>query len=141
MARPLARGRAKERTSAPKQTTKHIMQDYLSQTEKLALCPVSEFVTIRDDEESAPKLSAKRRRLHALCAKPSGWTMPSRARCGIVSIMPSSATDTDEGESEADDQEQEQEQEREYAAHVLPSARNRRAVYAELKGMGYAWGE
>lgn len=116
------------------------MQDYLTQSEKLALCPVSEFVTIRDDEESE---ETARLNSHPLSARSCGFVMPSRARCGIVSIMPSSATDTDEGESEADDeeQEQEQEQEREYAAHVLPSARNRRAVYAELKNMGYAWTE
>ena len=113
------------------------MQDYLTQSEKLALCPVSPFVDIRDDEsEETARLNS-----HPLSARSCGFVMPSRARMGIVSIMPSGATDTDEGESEADDEDQEQEQEREYAAHVLPSARNRRAVYAELRGMGYAWGE
>lgn len=117
---------------------------HISQAERLALCPVSEFVTIREDEQESEtsKLSAKRRRLHALCAKPKGWTMPSRARCGMVSILPHGMADDEQGEAFCDDESgQEQEREPVYAPYVLPSARNRSAVSRELRAMGFSWGE
>lgn len=115
------------------------MQDYLTQSEKLALCPVSPFVTIREDEESE---ETARLNSHPLSARSCGFVMPSRARAGLVSILPHGGDDNDDGETFHDDNdEQEQEQEQAYAPYVLPSARNRSAVSRELKSMGYAWNE
>lgn len=112
------------------------MQDYLTQSEKLALCPVSPFVTIRDDEHDESEETA-RLNSHPLSARNAGFVMPSRARAGIVSILPHGADDNDEGESAVfDDSESEELPPETWAPYVLPSARNRGAVYAELRGMG-----
>ena len=116
------------------------MKDYsanLDQAERLALCPVSEFVTIRDDEESE---ETTRLNSHPLSARSCGFKMPSRARAGIVSILPHGEDDNEDGEAFHDDNESE-EREPTYAPHVLPSARNRGEVARELRSMGYAWNE
>ena len=115
------------------------MQEYLTQAERLALCPVSPFVTIRDDDEESEETA--RLNSHPLSARSCGFVMPSRARMGLVSILPHGADDNDDGEAFTDDDEQEQEQEQAYAPYVLPSARNRAAVSRELRAMGFAWGE
>lgn len=113
------------------------MKDYstnLDQASRLALCPVSPFVTIRDNEESE---ETARLNNHPMSARSCGFTMPSRARTGIVSILPHGADDSDEGESAVfDDSESEELPAETWAPYVLPSARNRGAVYAELRGMG-----
>ena len=113
---------------------------YISQAERLALCPVSPFVTIRDDEESE---ETARLNNHPLSARNAGFVMPSRARAGLVSILPHGGDDNDDGEAfHDDDDEQEQKQEREtFAPYVLPSARNRSEVSRELRAMGFTWGE
>lgn len=115
------------------------MQEYLTQSEKLALCPVSEFVTIREDDESE---ETARLNSHPLSARSCGFVMPSRARMGIVSILPHGEDDNENGESAVfDDGESEELPPETWAPHVLPSARNRSAVSRELKSMGFAWGE
>ena len=117
------------------------MIDYLTQAERLALCPVSPFVTIRDDEHDESEETARLNN-HPLSARSCGFVMPSRARAGLVSILPHGADDNDDGEAFHDDDESEETQEREtFAPYVLPSARNRSAVSRELKSMGFAWGE
>lgn len=114
---------------------------HISQAERLALCPVSPFVTIREDERDESEETARLNN-HPLSARNAGFVMPSRARAGLVSILPHGADDNEEGEAFHDDDEQEQEQEREtFAPYVLPSARNRSAVSRELKSMGFTWGE
>lgn len=110
----------------------------LDQASRLALCPVSPFVTIREDERDESEETA-RLNSHPLSARNAGFVMPSRARMGIVSILPHGADDNDDGEAFHDDDEQEQEQV--YAPYVLPSARNRSAVSQELRSMGFTWGE
>lgn len=111
----------------------------LDQASRLALCPVSEFVTIRDDEESE---ETARLNNHPLSARSCGFVMPSRARAGLVSILPHGEQDNEDGEAWRDDDESEETQEREtFAPYVLPSARNRSAVSRELKSMGFTWGE
>ena len=110
---------------------------HISQAERLALCPVSPFVTIRDDEESE---ETARLNSHPLSARSCGFVMPSRARAGLVSILPHGGDDNDDGEAFHDDND-EQEQEQAYAPYVLPSARNRSAVSRELRAMGFTWGE
>ena len=113
---------------------------HISQAERLALCPVSEFITIRDDEHDESEETALLNS-HPLSARSCGFVMPSRARMGLVSILPHGADDNDDGEAFADDDE-DREQEREtFAPYVLPSARNRAAVSRELRAMGFAWGE
>ena len=113
---------------------------HISQAERLALCPVSEFITIRDDEHDESEETALLNS-HPLSARNAGFVMPSRARMGIVSILPNGADDNDDGEAFADDDE-DREQEREtFAPYVLPSARNRAAVSRELRSMGFTWGE
>lgn len=115
------------------------LESNLDQASRLALCPVSEFVTIREDEHDESEETARLNN-HPLSARNAGFVMPSRARMGIVSILPHGADDNDDGEAFTDDDEQEQERET-FAPYVLPSARNRSAVSRELKSMGYAWGE
>lgn len=110
---------------------------HISQAERLALCPVSPFVTIREDEQESEETA--RLNSHPLSARNAGFVMPSRARMGIVSILPNGADDNDDGEAFHDDDEQEQEQA--YAPYVLPSARSRSAVSRELRAMGFTWGE
>lgn len=113
------------------------MKDYssnLDQASRLAFCPVSPFVSIREDEESEECAALNS---HPLSARSCGFTMPSRAKAGIVSILPHGADDNDEGESAIfDDSESEELPAETWAPHVLPSARNRGAVYAELYAMG-----
>lgn len=111
----------------------------LDQASRLALCPVSPFVTIRDDEHDESEETA-RLNSHPLSARSCGFVMPARARAGLVSILPHGADDNDEGEAFHDDDD-EQEQEQAYAPYVLPSARNRSAVSQELRSMGFTWGE
>jgi hypothetical protein len=116
---------------------------HLTQSEKLALCPVSPFVTIREDEHDESEETARLNN-HPLSARNAGFVMPSRARAGFVSILPHGEQDNDDGEAwhdDDDEQEQEQEQEQAYAPYVLPSARNRSAVSRELRAMGFSWGE
>lgn len=113
------------------------MIEHLTQTERLALCPVSPFVTIREDDESEECATLNN---HPLSARSCGFTMPSRARAGIVSILPHGEQDNDEGEAFHDDDESE-EREPVYAPYVLPSARNRGEVARELRSMGFAWNE
>lgn len=112
------------------------MQDYLSQSEKLALCPVSEFVTIRDDEESE---ETARLNSHPLSARSCGFVMPSIRNHHFKGFMGGDASEGEGVESMEDDDGAEEIET--FAPHVLPSARNRGTVYAELKNMGYAWGE
>lgn len=119
------------------------MQDYLSQTEKLALCPVSEFVTIRDDEESE------------VISRPSnGFRMPSMqqvrehdARLSLHS-RPSFAMDDDEESEEMSDEEslasetayKRRDSLREHSFR-LPSQSSRRECLAEMRALGMQWGE
>ncbi len=113
---------------------------HISQTERLALCPVSPFVTIREDEQESEETA--RLNSHPLSARSCGFVMPSRARAGLVSILPHGEQDNEDGEAWHDEDEGEETQEREtFAPYVLPSARNRSAVSRELKSMGFAWGE
>ena len=113
---------------------------HISQAERLALCPVSEFITIRDDEHDESEETALLNS-HPLSARNAGFVMPSRARMGLVSILPHGADDNDDGEAWRDDDESEETHEQAYAPYVLPSARNRSAVSRELRAMGFAWGE
>ena len=112
---------------------------HISQAERLALCPVSEFVTIREDEQESEETAILNN--HPLSARSCGFVMPSRARMGLVSILPHGADDNDDGEAWRDDDESEETHEQAYAPYVLPSARNRSAVSRELRAMGFAWGE
>ena len=113
---------------------------HISQAERLALCPVSPFVAIRDDEQDESEETALLNS-HPLSARNCGFIMPSRARMGLVSILPHGADDNDDGEAWRDDDESEETHEQAYAPYVLPSARNRSAVSRELRAMGFAWGE
>ena len=112
---------------------------HISQAERFALCPVSPFVTIREDDESEDCAALNN---HPLSARNAGFVMPSRARAGIVSILPHGADDSDEGESAVfDDSESEELPAETWAPYVLPSARNRGEVSRELRSMGFAWNE
>lgn len=117
------------------------MIEHLTQTERLALCPVSPFVTIREDEHDESEETARLNN-HPLSARSCGFIMPSRARAGVVSILPHGADDNDDGESAIfDDSESEELPPETWAPYVLPSARNRSAVSRELRSMGFTWGE
>lgn len=105
---------------------------HISQAERLALCPVSPFVTIREDEESE---ETARLNAHPLSARNAGFVMPP-ARASYHIDGPTGG-DASEGEGVESMEDADNAEEIEtFAPYVLPSARNRGAVYAELRGMG-----
>ncbi len=110
----------------------------LDQASRLALCPVSPFVTIREDEQESEETA--RLNSHPLSARSCGFIMPaSRAAHHFKGFMGSDASEGEGVESMEDDN---GEDEREtFAPYVLPSARNRGAVSRELRSMGFTWGE
>lgn len=117
------------------------MQDYasnLSQSERLALCPVSEFVTIRDEEES-----------EIISRPPNGFRMPSMSRVrendARLMLNGSSVNVRDDADDESDDESELYE----FAVNkrrdslrdnslMLPSARGFREAYSEALSYGYA---
>lgn len=119
------------------------MQDYLTQTEKLALCPVSPFVTIREDEQESETISTP----------PNGFRMPSmqavRENDARLSLQSRPSFDMDdEQDDEQDDEEnlisevlhKRRDHLREFSFR-LPSQSSRRECLAEMRSMGMAWGE
>lgn len=109
--------------------------DSLTQTERLALCPVSEFVTIRDDEQESDECAALNN--HPLSARSCGFVMPSRARMGATSAparRDSSGDFITIGDSDEDKEQIE-------TACFLPSTRSRRAISSELSNMGFTWND
>lgn len=123
------------------------MQDYssnLDQASRLALCPVSEFVTIRDDEESE---------VTPLSSPPNGFKMPSiqavrenDARLSLQS-RPSFAMDDESEDDESEDEAlasetayKRRDAMREHSFR-LPSQSSRRECLAEMKALGLAWNE
>ena len=114
----------------------------LDQASRLALCPVSEFVTIRDEQES-----------EIISTPPNGFRMPSMqavrendARLSLQS-RPSFEMD-DEQDEEQDDEEslvsevihKRRDHLREFSFR-LPSQSSRRECLAEMRSMGFTWND
>ncbi len=104
---------------------------HISQAERLALCPVSPFVTIREDEQDESEETARLNN-HPLSARNAGFVMPSRFHMG-TKANPARRDSSGDFITIGDNDE---DKERIETACFLPSARNRGAVYAELRGMG-----
>jgi hypothetical protein len=118
------------------------MIEHLTQTERLALCPVSPFVTIRDEECEVTPLSSP----------PNGFKMPSiqavrehDARLSLQS-RPSFTMD-DESEDESEDEAlasetayKRRDAMREHSFR-LPSQSSRRECLAEMRALGLGWNE
>lgn len=116
------------------------MQDYasnLSQSERLALCPVSPFVTIRDEESEI------------ISRPPNGFRMPSMSRVrendARLMLNGSSVNVREDADEENGDEESEL---YEFAVNkrrdslrdnslVLPSARGFREAYSEALSYGF----
>lgn len=122
------------------------MKDYsanLDQASRLALCPVSEFVDIREDDGSD---------VLTLSSPPNGFKMPSiqaiREHDASLSLQsrPSFAMD-DEQDEESEDEAlasetayKRRDAMREHSFR-LPSQSSRRECLAEMKALGLAWSE
>lgn len=117
---------------------------HISQAERFALCPVSPFVTIREDDESEAV---------TLSMPPNGFRMPSMqavrehdARLSLQS-RPSFAMDDESEDDESEDEAlasetayKRRDAMREHSFR-LPSQSSRRECLAEMKALGLAWSE